>query len=224
MGVVCRGARRRTNSGFGRGGAGQLPGPSIPTPPRFRSSFTMSPKSKPRSPVILQAGAAEVRFEWHGDRWRHAVIPIDGTTSMWQSQEGPSHAGGDPRWPLSPVLVELNRLGSGTTSPVLGIGLAGRSHFSAVVTADPELPGAVRFEVAARLHQAPLGLGSTYLSGRDGQTVRIVPATPSAGPLPRTVQWSYRVGPAGIQALAGAFVTEITQAGGPSHADGRSPA
>ncbi len=175
--------------------------------------------SKPRSPVIVQAGPAELRFEWHGDRWRHVVIPLTGASAAWQSQEGPVSAAGDPRWPLSPVFVELNRLGAAAASPVMAIGLAGRSHYSAVVTPDPDIPGVFRFEVATRLHEAPTGLGSTYLSSSTGQSIRVEPADPPGGPLPRTVQWTYRVGPAGVEPLAGARVTEITQPGGPSPPD-----
>jgi hypothetical protein len=88
---------------------------------------------------------------------------------------------------------------------VMGLGLAGRSHFSASVGADPAAPGSIRFDIAARIHEPPVRLGSTYRSDGPAATIlRVEPLPLAAPPLPRTVEWSYRIGPHGIEPLAGA--------------------
>ena len=72
-----------------------------------------SPRSaKPRPDLLLTIEGAEVRFEWRGDRWAHAVRfdPAAGGSmvGLWHSIEGPGDTSGDDRWPASPVLVELH--------------------------------------------------------------------------------------------------------------------
>jgi len=106
----------------------------------------------------------------------------------WRSVEGPEASGGDPRWPASPVLVELSRLQTPRGPALLGVGSAGRSHFSASIDADPHLPDRLRFEVACRVQEPPAWLGSTY-HGRGG-IVRVTPGPMSAAP-PATVAWAY---------------------------------
>lgn len=102
------------------------------------------PPPIPREPrhalIVLSAGAIEVVFEWTADRWTHRLL-LDGEP-VWESIDGPWPPGGDPRWPASPVLVELDRVGSGPAAAVVGVGLAGRSHFSASVSRVPAVPGA----------------------------------------------------------------------------------
>lgn len=120
------------------------------------------------APVVLSAGAVEVVFEWAADRWTHR-IRLDGEW-MWESVDAPWPPGGDPRWPASPVLVELDRVGGGPAAAVVGVGLAGRSHFSASVSCVPaaSFDGGrasrpdVLFEIACRAHEPPLWLGSSY--------------------------------------------------------------
>ena len=151
-----------------------------------------------RAPVSLALGRTTLRFTWQLDRWAHEVLFPDGT--VWRSLEGPSAAAGDPRWPASPVLVELSRLEGPHGPALLGVGLAGRSHFSASI--GPGLPGAeqVRFECACRVTEPPGWLGSTY-AGPAG-VVQIVPAVGAVRP-PATVQWGYAVGPEGLLPLGG---------------------
>lgn len=166
------------------------------------------PPGKPRPPLILAFGAVEVRFEWRGDRWGHA-IRFDETVdrpdgSGWRSVEGPLPHG-DDRWPASPVLVEIHAQGGPDGVAVIGLGLAGRSHFSASVGPDPRAPGSIRFDLAARIHAHPGSLGSTYRrEGTDATTLRVEPLPVADAPLPRTVEWSYRIGPTGIEPLSGA--------------------
>jgi hypothetical protein len=169
-----------------------------------------------RPPIELQAGATRLVFRWHADRWSHALAPapVSGQESAahaeWASLDGAWPADGDPRWPASPVLVELSRLpGHGAAATIVGVGMAGRSHYSASVGRDPLVADAVRFEIACRLHDGPGWLGSTYrvIDGQGPRLVRIEAAC-SSGPLPRTVEWSYSIGPQGIFGLRGA--TEAT--------------
>lgn len=177
------------------------------------------PKPSPAPHCIMVGTAvagATVDFTWAGDRWQHKIAvrrPAGGVAvEAWESLEGAWPTGGDPRWPASPVLVELSAVDLPQAGPtggraVVGVGLAGRSHFSAAVAADPDRPGAVRFEIACRLVEPPGPLGSTYRLGR--QIVRIAPRDAS-GPLPRTVTWSYSVGPEGLCAGRG---TEVSTEG-----------
>jgi hypothetical protein len=163
---------------------------------------------RPRPAVTIKAGSVEVRFEWDGDRFGHAITAAGSTHAPWRSVEGPAPIDGDARWPRSPVFVEISRLGARSDSPLLAVGSAGRTHFSAVVSPDPELPGAIRFEIAARLQEPPLGLGSCY-RGTVAQ-IAIEPPPCVSPSLPCTVQWSYRVVPEGIQPLAGARLSSAT--------------
>jgi hypothetical protein len=82
---------------------------------------------------------------------------------------------------------------------VLGVGLAGRSHFSLSVVACPERPETLLFEAAARVVEPGGWLGSTYDSGRGWERV----TADAAGPPPATVRWAYRIGPAGLEAVVG---------------------
>lgn len=154
-----------------------------------------------RAPVSLTLGRTTLRFSWQDDRWAHEILCPDGT--VWRSLEGPSAGGGDPRWPASPVLVELSRLEGPHGPAILGVGLAGRSHFSASIGPGPAQADQVRFECACRVTEPPGWLGSTY-AGPAG-VVRIVPAGDVGRP-PATVQWGYALGPEGLLPLSGARI------------------
>ena len=157
-------------------------------------------------PWRLVTPAAAVEFAWSADRWAHRVIlPAAGAGPAveWASVEGPLPPDADPRWPASPVLVNVTSVLAATGPALVGVGLAGRSHFSATVAPDPAAPGAIRFEIACRLHVLGGWLGSTYRSGN--RVVRVA-AVPGSGGLPRTVMWAYSLGPDGPFAAAGATV------------------
>ena len=151
--------------------------------------------SRQRPPLRIVAGRSVVEFSWHGDRWRHEVITAAG---RWTSVEGPLDEAGDARWPASPVLVEVSLAALAGGSAVLGVGLAGRSHFSLAAAACPEVADSIRFEAACRVHEPPGWLGSSY-RGPDGRIVRIAAA---AAPPPATVAWSYTIGPQGVAIAA----------------------
>jgi len=175
-------------------------------PTTMESHDTRSPTSRP--PWQLRVGRTVAVFTWHVDRWTHRIASRGDATDGgggWESVEGPGPAA-DPRWPASPVLVELSRIAVPRAAPpedsvVVGIGLAGRSHFSASIAPDPNAADTIRFEIACRLHEAPVWLGSTYRLG--GRLFRVA-APVAAAPLPRTVVWAYSIGPQGIVGVSGA--------------------
>jgi len=151
----------------------------------------------------LQAGAMEVVFEWANDRWGHRVLA--GGTVRVESVEGPAPPADDPRWPASPVLTEVSLIDIGGRQAILGVGLAGRSHFSASITSHPRLADTLLFEIACRVQEEPEWLGTTYrTAGSDTKTMGIVvPLADTVGPLPRTIQWTYAFGPGGFLPAAG---------------------
>lgn len=151
------------------------------------------------APLTLAIGPCTVTFTWSGDRWLHRVTLAE--EGGWESVEGPRPEIGDDRWPASPVLVELSRIDTPRGPAMLGVGLAGRSHFSACIgpaaegSAAAGAPG-IRFEIACRYHDPALWLGSTYRGPAGLATIR-PPATP---PPPATVQWAYTFSAAGLAA------------------------
>ena len=166
------------------------------------------PTSRPT--LHLHAGSTEAVFAWTGDRWTHRIITArTGAPADWIGIDGPCPPADDPRWPASPVLVELSRVsvpraGVAGTPAIVGVGLAGRSHFSASIAPDPHDGDAIRFEIACRLHERPGLLGSTYRQGN--RLFRLTPVDESTD-LPRTVVWSYSIGRQGIISVAGAAVS-----------------
>jgi len=166
---------------------------------------TRSQTSRPL--VRLATGPTAAVFSWIGDRWAHRITI--GETDIWTSLDGPFPSANDPRWPASPVLVELSRvrvpLGDAAGGEaIVGVGLAGRSHFSASIASDPHNAGVIRFEIACRLNDAPGWIGSTYRQA--DRLFRLTPLDDSTA-LPRTVVWSYSIGPQGIVAVSGAAVS-----------------
>ena len=163
------------------------------------------PTSRP--PVQLANGPTATVFTWNGDRWTHRITTGEATT--WTSLDGPCPPANDPRWPASPVLVELSRVSvprgdAAGGEAIVGVGLAGRSHFSASISSDPHDAGVIRFEIACRLHEPPGWIGSTYRQG--DRLFRLTPRDDSTA-LPRTVVWAYSIGPTGITAISGAAVS-----------------
>ena len=163
------------------------------------------PTSRP--PVQLATGPTAAVFTWNGDRWAHRITTGEATT--WTSLDGPCPPANDPRWPASPVLVELSRVSvprgdAAGGEAIVGVGLAGRSHFSASIAPDPNDAGVIRFEIACRLHEPPGWIGSTYRQG--DRLFRLTPLDNSTA-LPRTVVWAYSIGPTGMTSISGAAVS-----------------
>ena len=164
-----------------------------------------SPTSRP--PVQLATGPTAAVFTWNGDRWAHRITT--GEATIWTSLDGPCPPANDPRWPASPVLVELSRVSvprgdAAVSQAIVGVGLAGRSHFSASIASDPHDAGVIRFEIACRLHDPPVWIGSTYRQG--DRLFRLTPLDDSTT-LPRTGVWAYSIGPTGMTSVSGAAVS-----------------
>lgn len=173
------------------------------------NASTTPAQSIQRPPLRLSAGRMKVEFSWHHDRWAHR-IHIDNQPT-WESLEG-SPATLVPEisdhWPASPVFTEIMLTETTRGPALLGVGLAGRSHFSASLTAASETPDTILVEVACRLHEPPGWLGSVYrrlVSGMAGHmetsSVCISPAPVEAKRIPMTTCWNYRIGLTGIEAV-----------------------
>ncbi len=148
-----------------------------------------------RHPIRLTAGSTSVEFTWVRDRWRHAVTTGSGRI---ESVEDGAGGPGDARWPPSPAIVELSLLETAGGPAVLGVGQAGRSHFSLSARPCPRRADTILFEAACRIHEPAGWLGSTY---RDAAG-RLTRVTATAAAAPATVTWSYAVGPAGVELAA----------------------
>ncbi len=102
-----------------------------------------------------------LRFTRLADRWAHTVEFRRSSEALCrlQSQE----FGEDADWPLSPPWQNLQRTkGADGGDLVLLVGMAGSSHWSAAVEADPTGRKFV-FDVACRTTKPPRFLGSNYL-------------------------------------------------------------
>jgi len=163
--------------------------------------------------VSLEVDGLRVVFYRSGDRYAHRVETLDaerGTwNAEWESREGPA----DEPWPPSPALQQLHVEDRPTGRVLLLVGMGGRTHWSAAVEAAAD-GRSIEFDVAARVHESPVRLGSEYAASgepdlhrgsgkrtarvrptgssnsgdRDG---RIVVALPSK--VPATVSWRYVV-------------------------------
>ena len=173
-----------------------MPPPARPTTPTLQ-----------RQPVCLTVGRLEVRFDWRDDRWGHRFF-IDGR-AVWESVEGASAAPSlSDRWPASPAFTEIMVTETAAGPALVAVGRAGRSHFSASLTAAAETVDTVLVEIACRLQEAPDWLGSTYRPLRqeseERPSVSLISIQPPPGAgsnLPATSSWSYRVGVSGFTAV-----------------------
>ena len=175
---------------------------------RKSKSQAMSRRSEHPGSIELAAGTTTVVFTWAGDRWAHEVRLAD--DRRWQSVEGPSGSQADPRWPAPPPLIEVSLAAPAGVPAVLGVGRAGRSHYSLCVVADADEADTLFFDVACRIHEPAGWLGSTYQSS---SAAVLSLAADLTAPPPGTVRWAYSVGPRGILARPLA---------GPAQAPGRS--
>ena len=141
-------------------------------------------------------GRLIAEFIWNGDRFCHQIC-LDRLV-VGTSIEGDCHQS----WPASPPVQQLSLEVINGVSMVLGVGGAGRGHWSISASPCRHQPGAIRFDLACRCKVVAEFLGSSYritspltLSVIDGQLkkegdVAIVTAADSGGP---TRQWSYVV-------------------------------
>ena len=169
-------------------------------------------QNKSRVPIHLEVGRIRVEFLWSNDRWRH-LFRIDGKDCL-RSVEGdriptdnvilPIPTGISERWPASPVITEVTPTEAIGHRALVAVGLAGRSHFSASLTAAKAKKDAILVEVACRIFEAPKWLGSTYSCDEKAPPDDLITIKPE--PLegfnrPLTVLWSYCVSVGGIEAV-----------------------
>lgn len=122
----------------------------------------------------LTSGALELVFSWQFDRWQHRLHTRhpDGTRGGIHLETAPSLATDDPQWPSSPPLVEIAEMQLPQGPALLGVGLAGKSHYSLSVTAEPG--GTLLLEFACRLATPAGWLGTTYVAREVGGAVPVL--------------------------------------------------
>ncbi len=114
-------------------------------------------------------------FQRRGDRWAHR-IELPGVDVRLLSVEG----GSDERWPAHPPVQHLVREARSTGDVLLGVGMAGRSHWSFALSSTRS---GLLFEVACRVAEPAGFLGSTYEVDGEGLAIEglaIEPHGPSA--------------------------------------------
>lgn len=160
------------------------------------------------SPLILHSHDESLRviFEWHQDRFIHRIVCGN---SVLASIDGEA----DDPWPASPPLQQLSLEDLHGRETILGVGAAGRSHWSVSVQAiqvnssDGHTSGLV-FDWACRARDLPEFVGSTYQADNafalapgpgsrcerlgDGKWVVV----PNAELMSGTIQWRYQIAPA----------------------------
>jgi hypothetical protein len=148
-----------------------------------------------------------------GERIAHRVEAVRSSElqTVFISTEG-SHA---DEWPVSPPLQSVHFERRHQDEVAFLVGMAGRNHWSASVTADATLDRIV-FDIACRAANEPACLGSTYeLIGLPGAVPSadlpliidgVAPLAietagsklqlsmlPGEGNLPRTIRWTYSI-------------------------------
>ena len=98
-------------------------------------------------------------FRFERDRFVHAIErrTADRWEPLWTSREGDD----SQDWPASPALQEIAPHESPDGAVLLGVGKAGRSHWS-IVFETPVEGADFRFDVACRIGAAVGPLGSSY--------------------------------------------------------------
>jgi hypothetical protein len=138
-------------------------------------------ETSPRVLQVLDRDGRGLRVTWYRDedRYGHVIAYVAGdrATVCLTSELGRER---DP-WPASPPLQQCSVERSSRGRELgLAVGMAGKSHWSQSVEADPTVPGLV-FDLACRVQHQPLWLGSSYraahpLEASSGASVRLVVA------------------------------------------------
>lgn len=156
--------------------------------------------AKPRNLALATGnGRLRLEFHWHHDRFiqRLFVDSVEAGISI----EGDA----EDSWPSSPPLQQLSLEDINGSSVILGVGAAGRGHWSISVEKDTQRDGAsIKFDLACRSKEQPPFLGSSYRLAdsivltpadgasqvRDGRTI----VSPVDLDL-QTYRWSYLLKP-----------------------------
>jgi len=103
-----------------------------------------------------------VDFTRVGDRFEQTVTRSDrsgNTVAVWRDV----HDSDSDEWPASPPIQELSLEAIGGRNVLLGVGRAGKSHWSvSIETAEVDSAPAIRFDFACRCPEPPNWLGTTY--------------------------------------------------------------
>ncbi|MEM9644444.1 MAG: hypothetical protein AAF989_05585 [Planctomycetota bacterium] len=151
--------------------------------------------------LVSSDGRLKVCFRYQDDRYVHE-ISVDGIRAA-ASLDGDS----DQDWPPSPPLQQLSLENLDGRDVILGVGAAGKSHFSLAVEPTPEAEGVsgLHFEWACRTTQSDPDLMASYTDVSSGLQIvaqSSAAATekesgiifrPNAGQACPTFQWAYRV-------------------------------
>lgn len=127
------------------------------------------PKSSSIQTPPHQGSFARVVFAKQSDRWTHRIewVSAAKTVLIATSIEGTA----DCNWPPSQPLQEISQVELDGRPVLLGLGMAGRSHWSLSCSLEPEsskLAGAFLFDLAClAIHMPPGWLGSSYQFGPD---------------------------------------------------------
>ena len=141
-------------------------------------------------------GRLVAKFTWQGDRYGHQ-LSFDGKV-VGSSIEGDAAE----NWPTSPPIQQVSLEQIDGRQMVLGVGAAGRSHWSISVGPCPDDDNALKFDLACRCKESPGLLGSSYhlatplqLFALEGQlncqdSMQQILAAPTNE---ATRRWSYRL-------------------------------
>lgn len=153
-------------------------------------------------PAIIELQADEelsVRFTWTNDRYDHRVMASGSLIA--QSVEGTP----DQDYPPSPPLQQLSLESLDGRDVILGVGAAGRGHWSVSVEGITTEDGSkgLKFDWACRTNDDSASLGTTYASvdarmkskvhgsttdNRNSDSLAFNPSPESGSP---TKQWTY---------------------------------
>lgn len=162
----------------------------------------------------ITAGRLRAVFFRADDRVRHEVQRADadvasGLEPHWKVVARSVEGDESQDWPASPPLRDVHIETHGAQVVALAVGMAGKSHWSASIVADPAQE-TITFDFACRVKESPVWLGSRYtamdpsvtLTVTAGQLLpatafadacQIVPLAPAPNSQwPITLRWGYR--------------------------------
>ena len=115
-------------------------------------------ESEPHSVSLTTTdGRLRIDFQWEVDRFVQ-VLFFEGK-DVGTSIEGDA----DDAWPPSPPLQQLSLQEINGTPVILGVGAAGRGHWSVSVELEQDADAqSIRFDLACRSNHQPEFLGSSY--------------------------------------------------------------